>query len=152
DMGQFLHEAIAVIQQQVSHQGVEINTKIATTLPTIAIDRNAIAQAITNLLDNAIKYSDLIKTVNVGSFQKDGHLHISVQNFGIGIDKEEIAKIFDRFYRGNNEFIRSKKGSGLGLMLVKQIVRAHHGAIEIASETGKGSTCTIKLPIRGISV
>ncbi|MCI0495560.1 ATP-binding protein, partial [candidate division KSB1 bacterium] len=147
DMGQFLREAIAGIQQQVSHQEFEINVNIATTLPTIAIDRNAISQAITNLLDNAIKYSDLIKTVNVGAFQKDGNLHISVQDFGVGIDKEDMAKIFDRFYRGTNEFIRSKKGSGLGLTLVKQIIQAHHGAIEIASEPGKGSTFTIRLPI-----
>jgi len=100
-------------------------------------------------LDNAIKYSDLIKTVNVDSFQKDGNLHISVQDFGTGINKEEMAKIFDRFYRGTNEFIRSKKGSGLGLTLVKQIIQAHHGSIEITSEPGKGSTFTIKLPAHG---
>jgi signal transduction histidine kinase len=150
DMGQFLREAIAGIQQQVSHQSFEINVKIATTLPTIAIDRNAISQAITNLLDNAIKYSDLIKTVNVGAFLKDGNLHISIQDFGVGIDKEDMTKIFDRFYRGTNELIRSKKGSGLGLTLVKQIIQAHHGAIEIASEPGKGSTFTIKLPAHGL--
>ena len=149
DMGQFLHEAIAVIQQQVSHQEFEINVIIATTLPTIAIDRNAIAQAITNLLDNAIKYSKLIKIVNVASFLKDGYLYIIIQDFGVGIDKKEMSKIFDRFYRANNEFIRSKRGSGLGLTLVKQIIQAHHGAIEIDSEPGKGSTFTIKLPIRG---
>ncbi|MFZ5518081.1 MAG: ATP-binding protein [Candidatus Zhuqueibacterota bacterium] len=146
DMEPFLREAIAEIQQQVSHQEFTITVNIAKTLPTIAIDRNAISQAITNLFDNAIKYSDLIKTVNVDSFLKDGYLHISIQDFGAGISQEEMAKIFDRFYRGNTEFIRSRKGSGLGLTLVKQIIQAHHGTIEIASEPGRGSTFTIKIP------
>ena len=147
-MGSFLKEILTTIQSRVSHDGFDFELKFDESAPAISVDRIAISQAITNLLDNAIKYSDTIKKVIVSLFVEDNFLNISVQDFGIGMKKEEWGKIFDQFYRISDEFVRSKKGSGLGLTLVKQIVAAHHGMVEVISEPGKGSTFTIKLPIR----
>lgn len=146
-MENFLKEILATIQGRVSHDEFVLELKIDEPLPPISVDRIAISQAITNLLDNAIKYSDRIKKISVHLFVADHFLNISVQDFGIGVKKEEWKKIFDRFYRVSDEFVRSKKGSGLGLTLVKQIVAVHYGLIEVVSEPGRGSTFTIKLPI-----
>ncbi|MFQ5772774.1 MAG: sensor histidine kinase, partial [bacterium] len=81
------------------------------------------------------------------SFVANQHVHISVQDYGIGIKKENIDRVFDRFFRSGNDVSRAKKGSGLGLTLVKQIVDAHHGSVHVESELGKGSIFTIRLPI-----
>ncbi len=149
DMSHFLTEIIAVMQQEVSHDEFEVKLELAVSLPAISIDRSAISQAIHNLFDNAIKYSDRIKKVIIQSDVEDQFLLISVTDFGVGIKSEDMEKIFERFCRGNDVFVRAKRGSGLGLTLVKQIVQAHHGSVEVQSEFGKGSRFTIKLPIRG---
>jgi signal transduction histidine kinase len=75
------------------------------------------------------------------------HLVIAVRDYGVGIKKEELNKIFDRFYRGGDELTRTVKGSGLGLTLVKQIVEAHKGCIQVDSELGKGSEFVMKFPL-----
>jgi signal transduction histidine kinase len=72
---------------------------------------------------------------------------IEIKDFGIGIRKEEINKVFERFYRGGDELTRTVKGSGLGLTLVKQIVEVHNGNIDVESEPGIGSTFSIRLPV-----
>jgi DNA-binding response OmpR family regulator/anti-sigma regulatory factor (Ser/Thr protein kinase) len=115
-------------------------------LPTVSADEEALAQAVTNLLDNAVKYSGQARRVIVRAFVKERHLAISVQDFGVGIKKEDTGRVFERFYRGGDELTRSVKGSGLGLTLVKEIVAAHHGTVHVDSEPGRGSTFTIRLP------
>jgi signal transduction histidine kinase len=142
-----LQEIISTIQDRVRHEGFVIEVKITGPLPIIKLDRAAISQAINNLIDNAIKYSAEIKKVVVNAYTENHYLVISIQDFGTGIRKEEIGKIFDRFYRGGDELTRKVKGSGLGLTLVKQIVEAHQGKVEVKSETGKGSVFTVFLPI-----
>jgi signal transduction histidine kinase len=74
-------------------------------------------------------------------------LTIAVKDFGIGIKKDEVDKVFERFYRGGDELTRTVKGSGLGLTLVREIVEAHQGKVEVESELGKGSLFSIRLPI-----
>jgi len=152
EMRHFLTEIVAVMQQEVSHDEFEVELELAASLPTISIDCSAISQAVHNLFDNAIKYSDRVKKVIIQSYVENQFLLISVTDFGIGIKGDEMEKIFERFCRGDDVFVRSKHGSGLGLTLVKQIVQAHRGVIEVKSEYGKGSTFTIKLPISGFKI
>jgi signal transduction histidine kinase len=111
------------------------------------MDIAAITQAITNLIDNAIKYSGESKNILVRAFVENQYLIISVKDFGIGIRKEEIDKVFERFYRGGDALTRTVKGSGLGLTLVKQIVEVHHGDVHVESEPGQGSIFSIRLPL-----
>jgi len=148
DIGTLLNDIILTFQHQVRHEDFELKSEIDKSLPMTMADRSAITQAITNLVDNAIKYSGEVKKIYITAFMKNQYLHISVQDYGIGITKEDLNKVFDRFYRGSDESIQSKvKGTGLGLTLVKQIIEKHQGSIYVESKPGKGSTFTIKLPI-----
>jgi two-component system phosphate regulon sensor histidine kinase PhoR len=141
-----LKEIVSVIQDQVRHKDFVIQLEIEKPMPVIKADRESITQAITNLIDNAVKYSGEAKNIIVRAFVEDQYLNITVEDFGIGIKKEEIDKVFERFYRGGDELTRTVKGSGLGLTLVKQIVEAHHGEIIVESSPGIGSTFTVRLP------
>ena len=119
-----------------------------TPLPTAVIDRDAIAQALMNLLDNAVKYSESaeVKEVIVRVRHKDGLIMIAVEDHGVGIPAAEQGKIFEKFYRVSTGLVHDVKGSGLGLSLVKHIVEAHKGRVRVESEPGRGSTFTITLP------
>ena len=147
DVDPLLLETVSVIQDQVRHKDFDIQLKIEKPLPLIKADRAAMAQAITNLIDNAIKYSGDAKEIFILAFAENQYLIIIVKDFGIGIRKEEINKVFERFYRGGDTLTRTVKGSGLGLTLVRQIVEVHHGKVYVESEPGHGSTFSIKLPL-----
>ncbi len=147
DIGVLLEDIVSAIRDRVSHDGFELELKMVSSFPAIQVDSASITQAVTNLIDNAIKYSGELKRVIVRVFVEDHTLAISVRDFGIGIKKEELNRIFDRFYRGGDELTRTVKGSGLGLTLVKQIAKAHKGNVRVVSEPGRGSTFTIKLPL-----
>jgi signal transduction histidine kinase len=152
DMASLLEDLVSTIQQQVRHGELTIEAEIAKPLPSVQADRAAITHAITNLIDNAMKYSAGSKKVYVRGFSDDRDLVIAVQDFGAGVQPEEIEKIFDRFYRGGDELTRTVKGSGLGLTLVKQIAEAHDGSVHAESEPGRGSTFSIRLPLQATEV
>ncbi|MBO0720040.1 MAG: HAMP domain-containing histidine kinase [Blastocatellia bacterium] len=118
-------------------------------LPPVVMDANAISQALINLLDNAVKYSGAAKEIGVRLGQENGIVTIAVSDRGIGIDKEDLGKVFEKFYRVGNCLVHDVKGSGLGLSIVKHIVEAHCGCVTVESEPGKGSTFTIRLPVKG---
>jgi signal transduction histidine kinase len=107
-----------------------------------------LGQAMSNLIDNAIKYSDAGKAVFIDARQKDTEILISVRDDGCGISEEHIGRIFERFYRVDKARSRASGGTGLGLAIVKHIVNMHGGRIDVESTPGKGSTFTIHLPAR----
>ena len=146
DIKALLMEIVSTIQDRVRYEGFAIELEIEDFLPPIVADVSAITQAVTNLIDNAVKYSGESKKVVVNVRVDEKDLVIDVRDFGVGIKKVELNKIFDRFYRGGDELTRTIKGSGLGLTLVKQIVEAHYGSIQVESELGKGSVFTVRLP------
>ena len=105
------------------------------------------AQAISTLLDNAIKYSGKVKQLSIRAKTVGTNLSIEIADRGVGIPRAEQPKIFEKFYRVGNGLVHDVKGSGLGLSLVKHIVEAHHGTICVESDVGKGSRFTIVLPL-----
>jgi signal transduction histidine kinase len=115
--------------------------------PKVVLDPGAIALALTNLLDNAIKYSGDVKEIKVSVTQSVRFVAISVSDRGIGIAADEQEKIFEKFYRIGAGLVHDVKGSGLGLSLVKHVVIAHQGRITVRSKPGEGSTFTIQLPV-----
>jgi two-component system phosphate regulon sensor histidine kinase PhoR len=103
-------------------------------------------QALVNLVDNAIKYSEANSTVQVGAERFDSELIIQVKDQGRGIEKEHLPRLFERFYRIDAGRSRKIGGTGLGLAIVKHIAQAHGGTVKVESSPGKGSTFSLHLP------
>jgi len=104
-------------------------------------------QALTNLLENAIKYSSTDSTVTIRCYEEDGRAIVRVCDEGCGIEAEHLPRLFERFYRVDKARSRQAGGSGLGLAIVKHIVQIHHGRVEVESTPGKGSDFIISLPL-----
>lgn len=147
DMAEVIEDVLASYRYQISNSGFELQTNIQPDLPPVFMDREAMAQAISNLLDNAIKYSGKVKRLSITAEMRGADLSIEIADQGIGIPRAEQAKIFEKFYRVGNGLVHDVKGSGLGLALVKHIIEAHHGTISVASEVGQGSRFRIVIPL-----
>jgi two-component system phosphate regulon sensor histidine kinase PhoR len=119
------------------------------TLPVISADRDAIADAFVNLIDNAIKYSTIKKSIIVRTGKYDNYVYVEVEDQGIGISKKDQKYIFDKFYRVTEKNVANRvKGSGLGLAIVKHIMDAHKGNIVVESTPGTGSLFRLLLPMK----
>jgi len=146
DPGALVRDLVTTVEHRVAHEGQTIDLAIEEPLPPIRADRTALARALTNLLDNAIKYSPDHNTIEVRVSADTGRVAITVRDHGVGIPASEIGHVFDRFYRGGHALAHAVKGSGLGLTLVREIVDAHGGTVRATSVPGQGSTFTIELP------
>ena len=149
DMAEVIDHVLSSYRYQIVNSGFDVQTNIQPDLPPVLIDRDAMEQAISNLLDNAIKYSRDVKQLSITVERRAANLAIEIADRGIGIPRAEQGKVFEKFYRVGNGLVHDVKGSGLGLSLVKHIVEAHNGTITVESEVGKGSRFTILLPLIG---
>lgn len=151
DVAGLVRETYEAYKVQLDHAGFEHQLVIAPDLPEIACDRDAIAQALINLINNAMKYHDDIDKflgIDVAPETRRGRhgVLISVSDRGIGIRPEDRNRLFTDFYRANDERVRARRGAGLGLALVKHIVQGHSGIVDVESRLVKGSTFRIFLP------
>jgi signal transduction histidine kinase len=147
DMGEVIENVLSNYRYQIINSGFDVQTNIQPDLPPVLIDRDAMAQAISNLLDNAIKYSGDVKQLSITTETVRSDLSVEIADRGIGIPRAEQGKIFEKFYRVGNGLVHDVKGSGLGLSLVRHIIEAHKGTISVESDVGKGSRFTIRLPL-----
>src|SRR5262245_32525521 len=147
DMTEVIDNVLSTHRYQIINSGFNVQTDIPACLPSVLLDRDAMAQAISNLLDNAIKYSGNVKQLSITARTVESNLSIEIADHGIGIPRAEQAKVFEKFYRVGNGLVHDVKGSGLGLSLVKHIIEAHKGTISVESEVDKGSRFTILLPL-----
>jgi signal transduction histidine kinase len=131
----------------LAQRGFKVEVDVAPGLPEAPLDADAVGQALANLIDNAIKYSDERCTLRVDARVVDGQLALSVADDGIGIHPEEHARIFDKFYRVGRSDTQGRRGSGVGLALVRHVAEAHHGRVTVESEPGRGSRFTLWLPL-----
>jgi signal transduction histidine kinase len=148
DVGRIVREVIEAYRFQIEQQGFALEVSIADDLPEVSADKEALAQALLNLVNNAIKYSRDEKYLRLDVRRDGERVLISVTDRGIGVAKGEQKKIFEKFYRAENSLVHDTKGSGLGLALVQHIMQAHGGTAEVDSAPGKGSTFTLVLPIK----
>jgi signal transduction histidine kinase len=139
-------EAINSFQNDRIKPGIHISFSNGESIPYVVFDKEAMEQVMRNLLDNACKYSGDSKNVEVEIFTQNQNVVVNITDHGVGISKKDKGKIFDRFYRVGDELTQSVKGSGIGLTIVRQIVEAHNGNIEVESNPGKGSTFSVILP------
>jgi signal transduction histidine kinase len=126
----------------------KINLEIKTSpLPTVFCDPDRITQIITNLLDNAIKFTPQGGSVTVRTLSSGSEVIVDIIDIGIGISDEELSKIFNRFYQGDkSRQVGASKSAGLGLPIARQIARTHGGDLTVSSTVGKGTTFTLRLP------
>ena len=148
DVGRIVSEVIDAYRFQIEQQGFTLEVNIADDLPEVNADKEALAQALLNLVNNAIKYSRDEKYLRLDVRRDGERVLLSVTDRGIGVAKGEQKKIFEKFYRAENSLVHETKGSGLGLALVQHIMQAHGGIVEVESALGKGSTFTLVLPIK----
>ena len=144
-------DTLELYRYHLEKKGFTIHSEIAADLPEIRFDGEAIASVLINLLSNAMKFSTKEKEVTVRLFSDIGNIVLQVADKGIGISIKEIPKIFERFYQSDNKIASEARGSGLGLTLVKSIIEAHGGTIEVESEVGKGSLFLVRIPFFEVS-
>ena len=145
-INEIIEQAIELIKPQADKKKIKISANLNDNLPLINVDSNGIRDVFSNLLSNAVKYSDEKTEVSISSTIDNDYLKISFSDQGFGIRKEDIPFLFEKFFRVKNDKTRYIMGTGLGLPIVKQIIEAHHGIIEVSSEENKGSAFTVYLP------
>jgi len=124
---------------------MNFTVEVEKGLPMVQVDRDALAGALLNLLQNAFKYTGDDKQIALRAWSEGKWVKVSVRDNGVGIPRRERKRIFERFYRVDNLLTRETEGSGLGLAIANRIIRAHGGKITVESELGRGSTFTIRL-------
>ena len=145
DLGGFLENVIRIFDQRLKDKQLSLVIDVKENLPPIKADLFKLEQMLVNLLDNAVKYTDRGE-ITVSMDVHDKRVRIQVRDTGIGIPKDDIPRIFERFYVVDKSRSRKSGGTGLGLSIVKHIVLLHHGTIDIESALGKGTSVTVTLP------
>jgi signal transduction histidine kinase len=139
-------EAAEVVRSRFADAGVRFDVEIADDLPSVSGDFDALVTVLVNLLDNAYKYSGDDKVISLRACAQDGQVCFEVADNGIGMSRRAVRRIFDRFYQVDQSLARRAEGCGLGLSIVKFIVDAHRGTIDVGSEPEQGSRFTIRIP------
>ena len=147
DIAELVHNTLESYRYQIEQQGFAFEENIDSNLPAVPVDREAIARALVNLVNNALKYSGEEKFLGVKLYRENGVVKLEVADHGIGIARRDLSKIFEKFYRAGDPLVHNTKGSGLGLSLVRHITQAHGGDIAVESTPGKGSKFILSLPL-----
>jgi two-component system phosphate regulon sensor histidine kinase PhoR len=147
DINELIAGVVHTFALKVEKHGGKIITDLKAEDPIISVDDMHFTNVIFNLMDNAVKYkSDAQLELKVCTWNENGNLFISIQDNGIGIKKENLKKIFEKFYRVHTGNVHDVKGFGLGLAYVKKIINDHNGSIYAESELGIGTKFIIKMP------
>ena len=144
-----VQELLRACEPQARAKGLQLQGKVPPNLPTVFGDKDLIGVAVSNLISNAIKYTPSGGRVQVRAVAEDESLVIEVEDSGIGIRPEDRAHLFEKFFRGSGPEVRKQPGTGLGLALAQQIVKLHGGQLGVDSQSGRGSTFRIVLPLGG---
>ncbi len=147
DIHQVLGEVADSFRLALQERRVELRLHLDASRCTVRGDRVHLTNALFNLVDNALKYGPDDVAIDIRTSDAGGQLAIAVADQGIGIRKEDLKHIFERFYRVHTGNVHNVKGFGLGLHYVRHIAQAHQGDVSVRSELGKGSTFTLRLPL-----
>jgi two-component system phosphate regulon sensor histidine kinase PhoR len=145
DISGLVEEAVAQLRPQAERQKLALETSLASGLPSVTVDKERVRQVMVNLIHNAIKFNRPGGNIRITTKSSGEAVSIEVTDTGIGIAREDLPHIFERFYKGDKS--RAGQGSGIGLAIAKHVVESHGGNIQVESEEGKGTTFTINLPL-----
>jgi len=148
DLNQLAEEVISHLSPQVERQQLSISRDFATSLPSVPADKDRVRQVITNLVHNAIKFTPTGGRIRITTRALQGSVVVDIADTGIGIPKEDLPRVFERFYKGDKS--RAGEGTGMGLAIVKHVIEAHGGTVWVRSEEGEGSTFGFSLPLKQI--
>jgi signal transduction histidine kinase len=146
-----IEQALAATKGLVrKHGNVQLETALEDDLPIVHVDADRLMQVIVNLISNAVKFSDKEKGwVRLEARREDGALRVDVRDNGIGIDKKDHTRIFERFQQAGNTLTEKPAGTGLGLPISREILRHFNGEIWVESEIGRGATFSFRIPAAG---
>ncbi len=145
DLNELIIGAKTGFEKQARDKGITLSAVIPDGLPKVLGDRDRLEQVVVNLLDNAIKYTQSGGSVLITSCLTGHEVRVEIKDTGIGIPKDDIPRIFERFYRVDKARSRELGGTGLGLAIVKHIIQGHNGKLHVESSPGKGSTFSFSL-------
>jgi signal transduction histidine kinase len=146
DLASAIAECLTMVATQATTVGVDLDTDLSPTLPTVRADKRRLQQVLINLLSNAIKFTPAGGTVRVAAARGEHGLIVSVADTGIGIAPEDIPKALERFGQVDSRLSRTYEGAGLGLPLAKQLIELHGGTLTLDSAVGQGTTVTLTVP------
>ncbi|HEX6594610.1 MAG TPA: ATP-binding protein [Bacillota bacterium] len=146
DVSLILHDISPIIEHQAKQKGIAFTIDLQSEDLSLQADEEMLKQILLNLLTNAVNYTPSEGEVNLEIGAEKEYIRFKITDTGIGIDKEDIPRLFERFYRVDQARSRNTGGTGLGLAIVKHIVEVHNGKVTVDSELNKGSTFTVYLP------
>lgn len=146
DAGELIRQVVERMSLRAQEKNITLDAEATEGLPEIQADPERLTQAVTNLVDNALRYTPPGTRVTVSAQLVPGGLELSVADTGPGIQPEDLPHVFDRFWRAEKSRNRETGGSGLGLAIVKQLVEAHSGRVRVESQPGAGAQFRIQLP------
>ncbi|HET8722936.1 MAG TPA: HAMP domain-containing sensor histidine kinase [Anaeromyxobacteraceae bacterium] len=144
-LGPIVDDALRAVEPQRLQTGAELRREVPDDLPAVLADRDALGDALVDLLQNAFKYTGPEKRIAITARKAGNAVEVVVSDNGPGIPGADQKRIFDKFYRGKDPLERSIEGSGLGLSMVKHVVEAHGGKVSVRSEVGKGAAFSVFL-------
>ena len=147
DLNDVIRKTAATFEGNCREKKISLNLILTGETMPVKADLGKIQQVLYNLLDNAIKFSNRDSEIRISTTEKHGKVFVSVKDFGIGIPKESIGQVFDRFYKTDLSRGKDKKGTGLGLSIAREIIRAHGENINVTSTEGEGTEFTFSLPV-----
>ena len=146
DVRAIAKRAVAPLRPKLEAGDCEFTEQIPADIPRVVANEDALSQVLTNLLDNALKYSNAPRRVGLSASVDGADVVFAVSDNGIGIPEEERRSIFKPFYQIDRTLSRTREGCGLGLSIVQQLVTAQNGSVDVASQPGKGTTFTVRIP------
>jgi two-component system phosphate regulon sensor histidine kinase PhoR len=144
DLNSLVQEVAVRLMPQAERKQIALITRLAIDLPTVQGDRDRLQQVIVNILHNAVKFTPAEGIITLETLSDTSAVTVKISDSGIGISKEDLPHIFERFFKADRS--RSDSGSGLGLAIARHIIQAHGGKIRVESQESKGSTFSFSLP------
>lgn len=149
DINELIRKTVLSFERRATNKSLQLHCRFAYETTVISADYDKIRRVVYNLIDNAVKFVPEYGEIVIETSVKPGAVFVSVQDNGRGISPEALPRVFDRFYKADPSRNEYKQGSGLGLSIVKEIIRSHGGHISVESEPGNGCTFTFSIPMEG---